>query len=160
MDRRTFLQSMAVAAVSTARPQSAPPSGLRKAVLISMLPADLPYARRFGMAREAGFDAIEMQTIVRDEEAPNPRGRRPGAGMRIHSVMNADPLALSAVERRSRPSSIAASRGWKPRFAMPPCGAPTPCCSCPAVVDATTIYATHVGRAARDPRSGCRWRSN
>src|SRR5439155_888341 len=39
---------------------------LVEAVLISMLPKELPYAERFGIARDAGFDAIEMQTIARE----------------------------------------------------------------------------------------------
>jgi hypothetical protein len=64
--------------VSTARPQSAAPSpGPQKAVLISMLPADVPYARRFGMAREAGSTPIEMQTIARAEEAAEIREAAP-----------------------------------------------------------------------------------
>jgi L-ribulose-5-phosphate 3-epimerase len=91
MDRRTFMQSVAAAAVTTARRQRGEPAaGLRKAVLISMLPADAPYAQRFAMARQAGFDAVEMQTISRTEEVAEVREAARHAGIRIHSVMNSD----------------------------------------------------------------------
>jgi L-ribulose-5-phosphate 3-epimerase len=91
MDRRTFLQSIAAAAVSTARLQSYQASpGPRKAVLISMLPTDAPYSQRFAMAREAGFDAVEMQTVSRTEESAEILEAARHAGVRIHSVMNSD----------------------------------------------------------------------
>jgi L-ribulose-5-phosphate 3-epimerase len=91
MDRRTFLQSIAAAAASTARLHSGEPSaGPKKAVLISMLPKDVPYAQRFAMAREAGFDAVEMQTVSRTEESAEIRAAASHAGIRIHSVMNSD----------------------------------------------------------------------
>src|SRR5262245_21574197 len=96
MDRREFLQSMAVGLAGShplilrqaqvQRNQSAP----TKAVLISMLPRELSYAQRFAMARDAGFAAIEMQTIARPEEAAEIREAASHAVLRIHSVMNAD----------------------------------------------------------------------
>jgi hexulose-6-phosphate isomerase len=91
MDRRTFLESLAaIAAFSPAVQPASTVSGLRKAVLISMLPKDAAYARRFAIAREAGFDAIEMQTVSRPDEAAEIREAAHTAGLRIHSVMNAD----------------------------------------------------------------------
>jgi L-ribulose-5-phosphate 3-epimerase len=87
MHRRAFLQTLAAAAVSPIHLVAEPP---RKAVLISMLPKDLPYADRFRIAREAGFDAIEMQTIARSDEAGEIREASKKIGLRIHSVMNAD----------------------------------------------------------------------
>jgi L-ribulose-5-phosphate 3-epimerase len=115
MDRRTFLQSVAVAAFSPrpkgitgvdsplrdsqdrleqgttpARSGRPEPGPGRKAVLISMLPKDLPYLDRFRLAREAGFDAIEMQTTERAEDAAEIREAAQKTGLRIHSVMNAD----------------------------------------------------------------------
>jgi L-ribulose-5-phosphate 3-epimerase len=97
-DRRAFLKliAAAVAAAGPAgraagqEPRPATASGIRKSILIDMLPRDQPYAARFAMAREAGFDAIEMQTIARPEEAAEIRDAARTAGMRIHSVMNAD----------------------------------------------------------------------
>jgi hexulose-6-phosphate isomerase len=86
MHRRAFLQTLAAAAVSPMHLVAQPP---RKAVLISMLPKDLPYADRFRIAREAGFDAIEMQTIAQSDEAGEIREASKKTGLRIHSVMNA-----------------------------------------------------------------------
>jgi L-ribulose-5-phosphate 3-epimerase len=89
MNRRTFLQTIAAGVVATsARPiaETAP----RKAVLISMLAKELSYAERFRIARDAGFDAIEMQTVVREDEAAEVRDAARRTGLRIHSVMNAD----------------------------------------------------------------------
>src|SRR5439155_22129668 len=91
MDRRTFLQSVAVAAVAAPRLRaSEPASGPHKSLLISLLPTDVPYARRFAMVRDAGFDAIEMQTVSRAEETTEIREAAHAAGVRIHSVMNSD----------------------------------------------------------------------
>jgi L-ribulose-5-phosphate 3-epimerase len=87
MDRRRFLQSMAAATVFPGLQGS---SGRKKAVLISMLAKDLPYAQRFAAARDAGFDAIEMQTILREDEAAEIKEAASKSGLRIHSVMNAD----------------------------------------------------------------------
>ena len=104
-----------------------------------MLPADVPYARRFGMAREAGFDAIEMQTIARAEEAAEIREAAAGAGLRIHSVMNADhwrfPLSSGdpAIVDRSvagMETSLRNAALWGADAVL----------LVPAVVDATTMY--------------------
>ncbi len=93
--RRAFLQVLAAAAVSAPSPPPRATGGPsvarpRKAVLISMLPKDLPYGERFALARGAGFDAIEMQTVSRAEEAADIQASSKSAGLRIHSVMNAD----------------------------------------------------------------------
>src|SRR5438067_728309 len=100
-DRRMFLKALAaaVAAASqagradarqTAQPgaSASAPSKIRKSLLISLLPKDRPYADRFAMAREAGFDAIEMQTIGKEDEAAEIKQAAQTAGLRIHSVMN------------------------------------------------------------------------
>jgi hexulose-6-phosphate isomerase len=83
-----------------------PAAGARKAVLISMLPKDLSYAQRFAIAHDAGFDAIEMQTIAREDEAAEIREAARKTGLRIHSVMNADhwrfPLSSSDADVVSR----------------------------------------------------------
>ena len=98
--RRTFLKSVAAVAVASrgavraqGAPQPAKPaaaSTIHKSVLINMLPKALPYAERFAMARTAGFEAIEMQTIASAEEAAEIREAATKAGLRIHSVMNSD----------------------------------------------------------------------
>jgi L-ribulose-5-phosphate 3-epimerase len=101
-DRRTFLKTLA-AAVAASLPATAADARqdaaahvtssdrpIKKAVLISMLPKDLPYAERFALARAAGFEAIEMQTMPRQEEAAEVRDAAAKTGLRVHSVMNMD----------------------------------------------------------------------
>src|SRR5215213_9701619 len=103
-DRRTFLKVLgAVAAAGAApsvhaaaqapsrggvAPRGISPPRIGKSMLINMLPKDLPYAQRFALARECGFDSIEMQTVTRDDEAAEIKDTAAAAGMRIHSVMN------------------------------------------------------------------------
>lgn len=103
-DRRAFLKTLGAGAAihsavgrasvwaSSAGQEAgrAPASGIRKAVLISMLPKELPYADRFALAREVGFEGIEMQTIANAEEAAEIKEAAQKTGLRIHSVMNAD----------------------------------------------------------------------
>jgi hexulose-6-phosphate isomerase len=102
MDRRTLLRSLAAApfwagftgrSMPRLNPQSTGRSasaGGRKAVLISMLPKELPFAQRFAIARDAGFDAIEMQTVAADDQVAEIREASTKTGLRIHSVMNSD----------------------------------------------------------------------
>ena len=137
MDRRTFLQSLSVAPFWPLQDRGR--AGREKAVLISMLPADLSYAARFKIARDAGFDAVEMQTIARDDEAAEVRDAALGAGLRIHSVMNADhwrfPLSSSDHEVVNRSvAGVEMSLRNAVRW-----GADT-VLLVPAVVDATTSY--------------------
>jgi L-ribulose-5-phosphate 3-epimerase len=90
-DRRTFLKSVGAGALLIRDWQSAvrdAPSGIRKAVLISMLPKDRTYAERFAMARDAGFHGIEMQTVAAPEEAAEIAEASKKTGLRVHSVMN------------------------------------------------------------------------
>src|SRR4051794_32150997 len=151
-DRRMFLKTLAaaVAAASGASrsdarqagqpgPSTSGPSKIRKSLLISLLPKERPYAERFAMARDAGFDAIEMQTIGRDEEAAEIKEAAQKTGLRIHSVMNMEhwqsPLSSSdpdVVTRsvRGMETSLRNAALW---------GADT-VLLVPAVVDANTSY--------------------
>src|SRR4029450_12972017 len=138
INRRTFLQSVAAGVVLTSvRPagQASP----RKAVLISMLPKELPYAQRFKIARDAGFDAIEMQTIASKDEAAEIREAAEKTGLRIHSVMNMDhwsyPRASS--DREAVDRSVAGMEASLRNAAL--WGADT-VLLVPGVVDATTSY--------------------
>jgi hexulose-6-phosphate isomerase len=94
--RRSFLKLMAAAAAapvlraSAQQTPAAQATGIRKSTLINMLPRDRPYVERFRIAREAGFEAIEMQTIASPEEAAEIKEASAKAGLRIHSVMNMD----------------------------------------------------------------------
>jgi L-ribulose-5-phosphate 3-epimerase len=104
-----------------------------------MLPKDVSYAQRFAVARAAGFDAVEMQTIERAEEAAEIREAASGAGIRIHSVMNADhwrfPLSSSDPEAVKR--SVA---GMETSLRNAALWGADAVLLVPAVVDATTAY--------------------
>ena len=104
-----------------------------------MLPKELSYAERFRVARDAGFDAIEMQTVVREDEAAEVRDAARRTGLRIHSVMNMDhwrfPLSSSdpAVVSRSvagMDTSLRNAALWGADAVL----------LVPAVVDQTTSY--------------------
>ena len=157
-DRRTFLKWLAAAGAMGASvpsaatagrvapasvwqpPQpSSPSTPIRKAVLISMLPKELSYADRFALARQVGFEAIEMQTISREEEAAEIREASQKTGLRVHSVMNSDhwrlPLSSSDPDVVNRTvsgmeTSLSNAALW---------GADT-VLLVPAVVDANTSY--------------------
>ena len=99
-DRRMFLKLFAgalatagqsrPAAVHTQPPATAPRGAIRKSVLVSMLPKQGSYAARFALAREAGFEAIEMRTVTAPEEAAEIRQASLDTGLHVHSVMNED----------------------------------------------------------------------
>jgi len=145
-NRRAFLQQLAVAAAAlqpgalAARQAPAQPRAtIRKSTLISMLPKQGSYAERFALAREAGFEAIEMRTVTRDDEAAEIREAAGKTGLRVHSVMNEDhwrfPLSSSDPETvnrsvRGMEASIRNAALW---------GADT-VLLVPAVVDAATSY--------------------
>ena len=149
-DRRTFLKLVAagaVAAVGEVRPTAAPRQppvtaprpAIRKSVLISLLPKEGSYAQRFALAREAGFEAIEMRTIAGEAEAAEIQQASRDTGLRVHSVMNEEhwrsPLSSSdpdVVNRsvRGMEASLRNAALW---------GADT-VLLVPAVVDATTSY--------------------
>jgi hexulose-6-phosphate isomerase len=157
-DRRTFLKLLAAAAATTVHskdalaaqaPAAAPStSAIKKAVLISMLPKDRPYAERFTMAREAGFDAIEMQTISKPEEAAEIREASQKTGLRIHSVMNMDHwrLALSSADPDVVTRSVQGMETSLKNAAL--WGAET-VLLVPAVVDAQTSYRDAYTRSQR-----------
>jgi hexulose-6-phosphate isomerase len=102
IDRRGFLESAtALAAVAALRPRPAAAAiGLKKAVYISMLPKEqkdatgaaqaLSYLQRFQVAKEVGFEGIEIGTIASATEAAEIKEATAKAGLTIHSVMNAD----------------------------------------------------------------------
>jgi L-ribulose-5-phosphate 3-epimerase len=145
-DRRAFLKSVAAAvAVGGVRPSlSRPPvqtaaAGIRKSTLISMLPRAMSYAERFALARECGFEAVEMQTVTKDEEAAEIRDAAKQAGLRIHSVMNSDHWRLPLSS--SDPAVVSGSvKGMETSLRNAVLWGADTVLLVPAVVDATTSY--------------------
>jgi hexulose-6-phosphate isomerase len=147
-DRRAFLKSIAAAAVVGAvRPASAAQSAeakagsttIHKSTLISMLPKELSYADRFALARASGFEAVEMQTISKDDEAAEIKEAAKKTGLRIHSVMNMDHwrLPLSSSDPQVVSDSVKGMETSLKNAAL--WGADT-VLLVPAVVDAKTSY--------------------
>lgn len=157
-NRRTFLKSLAglaaaagvsrnVAAMSQTPPTSAS-TGIRKSTLISMLPRELSYEARFALARDAGFEGIEMRTVVKDEEAAEIRDASKKTGLKIHSVMNVEhwaaPLSSAdpAVVKRSvvgMETSLRNAALWGADAVL----------LVPAVVDESTSYQDAYTRSQR-----------
>jgi L-ribulose-5-phosphate 3-epimerase len=114
--RRAFLRSAAAVPVAAAwapAPRTAgaspvPAGSPKKSVLVSMLPKG-PYAERFRIAREAGFEGVEMHTIGAQGEAEDARDAAKKTGLQIHSVMNADHwrYPLSSADREVVDKSVA-----------------------------------------------------
>ena len=86
MERRTFLSmaagsSMALRAANARLP-------IRKAILITMLPKDMPLADGMKLAKDVGFEEIECQTVSDPKQAEAIKAAAGKASLRIHSVMN------------------------------------------------------------------------
>jgi hexulose-6-phosphate isomerase len=96
VSRRDFLKaSMAVGAglaapaAGLATLPSTPASTLlKKGLVIYMLPERLSYRDRFQVARDAGFDCLEAQTVTDPREAEAIKKAAEDTGIKIHSVMN------------------------------------------------------------------------
>jgi len=150
-DRRAFLTSLAAGLALAGRPGLArgrqtaaksaqqPAGTILKSVLISMLPKERSYADRFTIARDAGFQGIEMQTITNAEEAAEIRQAAAKAGLRVHSVMNQDHwrLPLSSSDPDVVKRSVA---GMETSLRNAVLWGADAVLLVPAVVDATTSY--------------------
>jgi hexulose-6-phosphate isomerase len=91
MKRRDFLvQTAAGAALAAGLGQTVTPaaaqSRMKKAVVYSMLPSALPPAERFKLAKECGFDGVEMPPIP-EADCPALREAAEKAGLQLHSVI-------------------------------------------------------------------------
>ena len=102
MTRRTFLTTCGVTVAASRPGWAAERLPIRKAVLYSMLPANLSILDRFQLAHAAGFEQIECGTTDSEKEAEELLAASKKSGVRIHSVMNRDhwkyPLSSSDPE--------------------------------------------------------------
>lgn len=92
IDRRAFLESAAaLSALAALRPRSAAAAGKpKKAVLLYMLPKEMSYRDRFQLARDVGFEGIEIGTEGDPRVADEIKDASTKTGLRVHSVMNSD----------------------------------------------------------------------
>ena len=86
MTRRTFLAASGLA-LSASASERLP---IHKAVLFSMLPAELSILDRFQLARDTGFEQTECGTTDDQRQAEEILAASKKTGVRIHSVMNRD----------------------------------------------------------------------
>lgn len=136
MTRRTLL-SAALAAPAFSAPSRLP---IKKAVLLSMLPADLSFNDRFKLAADCGFEQVEAYTVSDERVAEEIKKASDLAKVPIHSVMNSDhwkfPLTSPDPEvvakcRTGMETSIRNAKLWGAETVL----------LVPAVVDAKTSYA-------------------
>lgn len=91
INRRKFLQYTAMLSTAAALPGRLAAAGNpKKAVLISMLPKELPYLDRFRIGLDAGFEGLEAQTVTDPKIADEIQQASAKSGLRIHSVMNSE----------------------------------------------------------------------
>lgn len=157
-DRRMFLKLLAGTVVMAGQTTPAHagqqaagsqrPAGIRKSILISMLPKERSYAERFTLAREAGFEAIEMQTISAEAEAAEIRQASLDTGLKVHSVMNSDHWRLPLSS--SDPDVVTRSvRGMETSLRNAALWGADTVLLVPAVVDPATSYSDAWTRSQR-----------
>ena len=90
MHRRDFLAATSGLALAAASPAAAAAGRLpiKKAVLLSMLPAKLTMKDRFQLAKDCGFVAIEVGTAKDMDAANEIRRASEQTAVPVHSVMN------------------------------------------------------------------------
>jgi L-ribulose-5-phosphate 3-epimerase len=142
--RRTFLQATggAMAAGWIARePGAVAAQGSpKKAVLISMLPKQLSMPDKFALAREVGFEGVEVHTISDPREAEAVAAASKASGLPVHCVMNSDHwrFPLSSADPEVVQKSVAGMETSLRNAALLGAGAVL---LVPAVVDEQTSYA-------------------
>lgn len=93
LSRRQFLTRTAVAGVGLTaltlrgRRAFAQKSAFPKAVIWSMLPEGLPDGEKIKLAKDCGFDGIEMPPIAADDHAKELAGLAKEHGIRMHSII-------------------------------------------------------------------------
>src|SRR5256884_3647581 len=91
--RRDFVKTSLAACVSgfAAGPLAqSRPSAIKKGLVFDMVPANLSYADRFKLVRDAGFQVVQALTEPDDRKAEEMKQAADAASIRIDSVMNVD----------------------------------------------------------------------
>src|SRR5919109_581000 len=167
--RREFLKSSAMAvcaaglgtgalgrslAAVTSRTTAIPPAppSIKKGVLLDMLSEKFSFADRFKMARDVGFEVVQVPTEANDETAGEIKKAAADAGIRIDSVMNMDhwKYPLSSSDRTVVEKSLAGMRTSLHNAKL--WGADT-VLLVPAVVNAETSYRDAWVRSQKEIRS-------
>jgi hexulose-6-phosphate isomerase len=151
MTRRDWITAASALPALSAQTPSANRLPIKKGVLMSMLPEKLSFKEKFQLAKEAGFDGVEGQTVEDAAVEAEIRKASDDAGVPIHSVMNMlhwqFPLSSddgAAVEKsmKGMETSIRNAKAW---------GAAT-VLLVPAVVNPGTGYADAYKRSQQQIR--------
>ena len=99
---------------ATRNPRLEPPSPLaiKKGLVFDMLPEKLSYGDRFKLARDVGFEVVQVPTEPDAGKAEEIKKAADSAGIRIDSVMNMDhwKYPLSSSDRAAVEKSLAGMR--------------------------------------------------
>jgi L-ribulose-5-phosphate 3-epimerase len=100
--------------VSARSPLLEPPAPLaiKKGLVLDMLPEKLSYGERFKLARDVGFEVVQMPTEADAGKAEESKKAADSVGIRIDSVMNMDhwKYPLSSSDRAAVEKSLAGMR--------------------------------------------------
>jgi hexulose-6-phosphate isomerase len=126
-------------AASAAMGKSSGALPVKKGVLVDMLPKNMSYADRFKLARDVGFEALQVNTTPKPADQTEIKRAAETAGIRIDSVMNMDhwkyPLssadpAVVETSLNGMKTSLHNANLWGAKYVL----------LVPAVVNAETSY--------------------
>ena len=125
---------------------------MKKGLVFDMLPDKLGYAERFKLARDTGFEVVQVPTEPDERKAEEIKKAADGAGMRIDSVMNMDhwKYPLSSSDRTAVEKSLA---GMRISLHNAKLWGADAVLLVPAVVDAQTSYHDAWLRSQKEIRS-------
>jgi L-ribulose-5-phosphate 3-epimerase len=155
LSRRSLLKTAATVPVAAWTGALRSPSrlknvadGPRKAVLVSMLPKELSWNDRFALAREIGFEGVEMHTMPDQAMAEEVAKASADTGLIVHSVMNSDHwrYPLSSADTEVVKKSVAGMKTSLQNASLWKAGAVL---LVPAVVTPETSYADAWKRSQR-----------
>jgi hexulose-6-phosphate isomerase len=90
MNRRNFLAASALGAGAFSSLQGAARLPIRKGILLGMLPQSLSIADKFKVARDCGFQSIEIGTTEDPATVAEIRKASNETKLPVHSIMNSD----------------------------------------------------------------------
>lgn len=139
MQRRPFLGALGTSVAMATGASAGTSGGIKKAVVYSMLPNNLPPADRFKLARDCGFDGIEMPPMP-EAECEGLRRSAENVGVRLHSVIYGGwnpPLTHPDAAKRAQSVQLATQALRSARLLGADC-----ILLVPGVVNAETPYAS------------------
>jgi len=94
INRRQFLGSstvgVAALCVTAGSHQPGAPSSMKKAACIGVLPKEVSVLEKFEVAKRAGFEGVEPNTLYSPAEVAEYKQASEKTGIKIHSIMNSD----------------------------------------------------------------------